>query len=84
MEGRGLELAASAKTEVVFQTKMHIEIEIPMVLGGAPVQTKIATRYSGLMLDKKLSCCDHIVMAAEKAATETTVQSRVMANISYL
>lgn len=80
MESHGLELA-EAKTEIVLLTTKRIPRIIPIQVGAEIIETKMAAKYLGIMLDTKLNFWQQIKQVTDKAAVVTNQLSRLMANI---
>ncbi|XP_035742248.1 uncharacterized protein LOC118450545 [Vespa mandarinia] len=80
MEDHGLSLAAQ-KTQIVILTRKRINTLRRFPEGQAAVQTKMADKYLGFMLDNKLNYGEHIIMAADTAAKVVASMGILMAKI---
>lgn len=80
LESRGLKLAAE-KTELLFLTNRHIELQFEMQVSSSTIFTQKAANYLGVRLDCKLKYWAQIKHAATKAGKATASLSRLMANV---
>ena len=81
MQNHDLELAMQ-KTELTLITGKRIPKVITMQVGKEEIDTKMALKHLGIMMDTKITFWDHIRMVSDKAASVTTALSRLMANVN--
>jgi len=80
MEDHRLDLATQ-KTELVLVIGEQIPRIIDMQVGNVTIETKMAVKHLGIMVDSKLNFFEHIKRMSDKASV-TTALSRLMANVN--
>ena len=81
MDNHALDLATQ-KTELLLITGKRIPKRIIMQVGTENIETKLAVKHLGIIVDTKLTFFEHLKKVSDKAATATTALSRLMANIN--
>ena len=81
MENHGLDMATQ-KTELLLITGKRIPKRIIMQVGTENIETKLAVKHLGIIVDTKLTFFVHLKKVPDKAATVTTALSRLMANVN--
>lgn len=80
MDDHRLQLALE-KTEIVILTRRRIPTCVPFAVGTSEVASTRSAKYLGVTIDSGMTFAAHIRRVSEKAAQNTKMLSRLMANV---